>query len=802
MEMRIACTIAVVTAAFTLAPRPAEAACPNPGLDDNIGSTKVGGAVLEPVGPHPILNRTLVAVASTVSVRATDDLSEIDNIPVLAQVQNTPNPVDLDGGGKYAAYIAQQNAILSKVDPLNLIREWSVDLSNGCSNDNIVSAPAVHLARFATPSFQAAYGGGSLVYVATSYCSTTANRIFALNADSGQVEWVFNLTGALNMDAVFGDPFLDVENDRLYVATDRSASDQDSLWAIDTLTGNKAWSANVGRVWTSPVVRGDRLYVVTLFGEMKALSVADGSVLWTVSIPTGNPITTNMFTEFRNPFNGLISTIDFAGNVWLVQDGGVSGSSQWVASLPGAKATSRVAIDPDHGKVYVGADDGKIYQLNIVDGSVEASRLVTEKAGEGVVGVPTLVFEDTNSDGRLDTLRMLAGSSTGHVAKFCMPWAGQVSPIIGDLSPLNTGVCEKASDCGDPPTQCSDWACKDGVCATVPKEDGTRCEDGNEHTFETLCVAGTCAGVSRCDLNLDSCVCVDENGEQVERRLHVQPVAVDCPPPPIRNMPQDWCATEIVTLTALNQCLGHNTESQSVVAIHLFDQHRRPFTDVGVRFTVANCSSTAPVWIHPQTGEEIQRAVSTQDGGIVETERDGTYFAILATPKAGGEPGQEPCEVTVDLFKTSPESRLACIDTSNPDITPEIPPVFVFVGDDKNLLCPLDSNRDSKGYLRIAVQDANGNPVDGAEVTVGYVREQNYFFSDYRKFIATPLEPDLPNTQVTVDGFVEFFDFGHNMNGPLDIVVNGQLTCIDRANAIVTLGELGPKCSERQQRGQ
>jgi hypothetical protein len=424
---RTICAGAASVAVAMVAMPFAEASCDDPSDPSPLAATSLVGSILQPVGAHPILGRSLVPAGSTASVRETADLSLVRNIPVHGRIESTPNLVRL-ASGAFAAFIVQQNAIVSRLDPEHLHGEfqgWPVDLSSGdCVGDTITSAAAVHLWTLATASFQGRFDE-DIVYVATRYCSETANRIYALSANTGVVHWIFNPTGSENMDAAFADPFLDIENDVLYVATDNSQLGQDSLFAINVLTGNKIWSANHGRLWTAPVLRGDRLYVVDVFGRLKALDAADGSEIWEFEI--GVPVSTNIFVEFRAPYDGYVAVVDFSGQVWMVRDDGAQPTALWTASLPGgAEATSRVAMDPQNGKLYVGASDGRLYQLSIDDGSVEASRVVGTAGEEGeeiAVGVPTMVFEDPDHTGRSDTLRLIVGAASGDVAKFCIPWA-------------------------------------------------------------------------------------------------------------------------------------------------------------------------------------------------------------------------------------------------------------------------------------------------------------------------------------------------------------------------------------------
>jgi len=201
---------------------------------------------------------------------------------------------------------------------------------------------------------------------------------------------------------------------------------QRSLWAIDVLTGTKVWSQNVGRMQTLPWVRGDRIIVGTLAGEIKALNKSDGTEIWSVNTG-GFAITTTIFPEFRNAHNGAykgwIVAVDFLGRINVVRDEGATGKLLWTTSLPnGVRATGNPAPSPSDRKIYVDADDGQVYQLDFDTGVVEANRLVDSAPG-AIVGSSNFVFEDTDGNGSFDDVRMITGSSNGQLHKYCKPWA-------------------------------------------------------------------------------------------------------------------------------------------------------------------------------------------------------------------------------------------------------------------------------------------------------------------------------------------------------------------------------------------
>ncbi len=84
----------------------------------------------------------------------------------------------------------------------------------------------------------------------------------------------------------------------------------------------------------------------------------------------------------------------------------------------------------------------------------------------------------------------------------CDPSSGVCSPGSPPCtdSPCNEATdrcvqCLSASDCGAPPSPCSQWTCTaEGNCLPQPVADGTPCDDGNRCTAPDRCRGGACIG--------------------------------------------------------------------------------------------------------------------------------------------------------------------------------------------------------------------------------------------------------------------------------------------------------------------
>ena len=590
----------------------------------------------------------------------------------------------------------------------------------------------------------------------------TSNRVYALNAETGEVVWVFNEDGAQSMDASYEAPFLDYATDRLVIGTDRTFStEQDSIWSIDLLTGGKAWSASVGQVFSSPQVREGRVYIATLFGEIKALSMHDGATIWSVS-NGGIPISTNIFREFRRPYGETIASVDYEGKVWMVVDNGEFATSAWTTQLvdpvtgSGTGASSRVASDSGNGKLYVGAEDGQIYQLNIVDGSVEATRTVSANSP---VGGASFVFEGSD-------VNMVAGAADGTLAKFCAPWSAEAP-----MTPLQPN-CTRDDQC-DPdnpnPTACSQWVCRSGVCVARPFADGASCPDGdgNSNTFNDECNAGLCLGTSECQSAHGSCACEDENGVQVQRRLHVSQGTCDVVPPTDSGIdPLAFCAQEVTAVVAQHDCLAHGSGNRTAVWVHLFDQDRRPFeitTALGtVEMSIAGGAGTPPVFLAPATMATVAgTSASLAAGTVVASSRPGTYYAYLGAQDNTATPsGNTPWNVRVNVTLSNGGT---CIDTATDGQVLSVP---ITMGHVATQVCPLDATAGQGGSLQVRVTDGGvGQFQAPVEIAAGSSLLLAQSFEE--SMLGAPQGGTSALTDAT--GATEFVDFGNSLYGPISV---------------------------------
>jgi len=365
------------------------------------------------------------------------------------------SPVVLANDGLIVVFLVTEEGEVERWDiegTPNLIWSESIKRNVACTSDSIIAAPLVQLRRFSSAAFQAEYST-DLVYVGTRYGGACGigdpdedNQIVAYNAQNGNPVWTFNNSATVDMDFV-GALAQEDGSDILFVASDRTDPTFDSLWAIDVLTGTLLWSENVGPVWTTPLLMDGRLYVCTLGGELKVLDQSTGAVIWSAS-NGGTPIIADPRMLKTASGDVLIASVDISGRVWLARDDDFFGSSLWSINLPAGAKGSALEFGLGGEILYVGSDDGRIYQLDLTTGAVKAFRsagageVVTDLAIGGV-GMPSL----------------FATTDGGRLLRFCQQFETNTYPIDTDGDGVTDGV-DNAPNVANPGQADSD---QDGI---------------------------------------------------------------------------------------------------------------------------------------------------------------------------------------------------------------------------------------------------------------------------------------------------------------------------------------------------
>jgi hypothetical protein len=750
----LALLVAAAAAAGVLgAARVALAVCEEPDKDATLADGRLASTNLSPPSTHPTLGRTIVVANNQLNVLSVENLAALcAPLATGGRVNNSPTPVQLDDG-TWAVFVATEGGKLIRYNPQTCVKNWETTFVSSTCTPALYAAPVVHLRRIGSEAFQAKYSS-DVVYVASRLPSTgctgprTNNFVKAVSAADGKVLWSF--TGSADMgamDFVSEAGFLDLENDKLYVASEAGSTGlQSTLWAFDVVAPAVVWSTFVGGLQITPIAVEDRLYVATTGGEVIPVSKEDGAPFRAYDL--GSPVYTNIFVERRDFFKKKVMVVDDSGRVSVLSDADEGMSLEWTRYPEEAgvvdQAVSRVAVDPNAGKLYVGGTKSKLYQMSLVDGVTETVRNLPSG---GAVGDPSFFFDVQNGN----DVRLIVGTETGGLYKLCSPWS--TTPAPTGMAPYRSAEgCANDGDCPVGTTQCAKIACVDRVCTWRPFNDGGVCNDGSPYTLGDRCRAGTCTGISDCQRYPGKCTCFDRDNKIVERSFSAGRSKL---------LVSNKCA-------AIDASTAVGARARGAVVLHLLDNDGQPLRGATVKFDMNPYNASTTRWRHPITDALVttNEYVSTTDGTIREGPRLGTYWGVFSGPTTGT--AEQAITVTASVsapvcvagrtFQTSVRTSFQRGTISGTGVGG----------------CRLSSVHGEKGYLKVKVlRGDNLEPAQKAWVMVGYAKNDQSFYSSYARFVDPgQLPPDLTNVKQTdPDGLVEFRDYGDNLNGPNTVTV-------------------------------
>jgi outer membrane protein assembly factor BamB len=307
------------------------------------------------------------------------------------------------GDGTVYAFRADTGALL-----------WQTAVLTTGAGSGFLAAPAVQVKSFSGVGYLNAF---DLVIVATRNVgagSTTNNKIFGLNGNTGATVWTFNPG---NMDIVNATPYIDYVNNIAWVAS-RSIGGigQPSLWQINTNTGSLSASFNLNDIDQAPTQNFDGrvIYVTTNSGLLYAVrtdinNCAQGSAALGVT-PLGFPIpiqTAPLNDDVFSSTSTGVSKIHVvyplaacAPVTFTVSPGG------WVNPAITNPSSLIFTSPPQAEFMYVASSDGHLYKIDPTTGANAANRLINAGATIGDPSFDTVIQ------------KFYVGDSTGHIFSF------------------------------------------------------------------------------------------------------------------------------------------------------------------------------------------------------------------------------------------------------------------------------------------------------------------------------------------------------------------------------------------------
>jgi len=286
---------------------------------------------------------------------------------------------------------------------------------------------AVQLRKYANGAFQAldcdAVAPGQqtcdLLYVGTRELSTTTNKVYALDGNTGAIFWTFN---PLNMDGVNSTPAVDYANNAVWISSLSNGATQPSMWKLNALTGALIASFNLGDISGSPTLNFDNkvVYAVKDNSDLVAVRNDIGACANTfvtgATSGTGFPIPVAVaamddrifFTtttagastvrKIRFAYNPACGGETFVADAGYTNPAGIGTLSTPVINPLGATPATRY--------IYVGSSDGNLYKIDPTAGTVLLSRTVN--AG--------FTIGDPSFD--VDLLKLYVGDTQGRIYSY------------------------------------------------------------------------------------------------------------------------------------------------------------------------------------------------------------------------------------------------------------------------------------------------------------------------------------------------------------------------------------------------
>ena len=244
-------------------------------------------------------------------------------------------------------YLGSADGKVMAVNSATRSLEWSyaiVTPSSGGMSCGRTSAPA---AIYGTPVVD-----GDLVYI-----GAYAGKVLALSTSARSQglsfpqrrsgEWLYPAKSGEAIGGIVGS--LAVGEHAIY-----AASSNGKVYSLDKDFGDLNWESDVlgEKLWTTPVIQDDAVYISTFDGHIYALSTSDGSQLWAFKADQG-------FVSSPVLYKDTIFVGSFSRNLYAIK----IGNNEPLWKFPGGNwfwATPVVSDDV----VYAGCLDGKIYAIS------------------------------------------------------------------------------------------------------------------------------------------------------------------------------------------------------------------------------------------------------------------------------------------------------------------------------------------------------------------------------------------------------------------------------------------------------
>ena len=188
-------------------------------------------------------------------------------------------------------------------------------------------------------------------------------KVYALNVSARsqrqefpqtrEKEWFYPKAGE-RLGSLVGSPV--VGDGAIYVT-----SENGKVYCLDRDFGDKRWESALlsEKLWSTPSVEGDSLYLSTFEGHLYALSAEDGSITWSFATESGIG-----FVSSPLVYDGTLFAGSFDSKLYAVRVG--EDEPLWEFPAGNCFWSTPVA---GNGAVYAGCLDGRLYAIDADNGT-------------------------------------------------------------------------------------------------------------------------------------------------------------------------------------------------------------------------------------------------------------------------------------------------------------------------------------------------------------------------------------------------------------------------------------------------
>ena len=130
-------------------------------------------------------------------------------------------------------------------------------------------------------------------------------RIYALDAETGAAKWTHQVGRPVRASGVVVDSVLYIGSGEVPHERGLFEQTRPNLWALDVETGEVEWQYNCGGIWSRPAVADGVVYIATLGANISAVSARTGEEKWSVHTQAG-PFWASPVLSGRSLFIGSI----------------------------------------------------------------------------------------------------------------------------------------------------------------------------------------------------------------------------------------------------------------------------------------------------------------------------------------------------------------------------------------------------------------------------------------------------------------------------------------------------------------